>query len=159
VAAKFPQRNIPYTFHLGNGEVYDGYVNRKLQRGRKYRIFVRSVVDTPQKVNYSSDKNVRILKFGYIFQHLYTSSPFSEPLALDMREVPPGEPPRRPNPNVPVESSEVSVNRNLDEAGLMWIIGPVIAAIVLAMCLIAGLAVRRLVYLYSKVFFNNFGTI
>jgi hypothetical protein len=51
VAAKFPQRNIPYTFHLGNGEAYDGYINRKLQRGRKYRIFVRSVVDTPQKVS------------------------------------------------------------------------------------------------------------
>lgn len=60
-----------------------------------------------------------------------------------MREVPPGEAPKRPNPNVPVESSEVSVNRNLDEAGLMWIIGPVIAAIVLAMCLLAGLVVRK----------------
>ncbi|XP_059488383.1 tyrosine-protein phosphatase Lar-like [Neocloeon triangulifer] len=124
VAAKFPQRNIPYTFHLGNGEAYDGYINRKLQPGKKYRIFVRAVVDTPQK-------------------HLYTSSPYSELLSLDMREVPPGEPPRRPNPNVPVETSEVSVNRNLDEAGALWIIGPVIAAIVLAMCLLAGLVVRR----------------
>ena len=51
IAAKFPQRNIPYTFHLGNGEQHEGFVNRKLERGKKYRIFVRAVVDTPQKVS------------------------------------------------------------------------------------------------------------
>lgn len=50
VAAKFPQRNIPYTFHLGNGATYDGFANKPLERGKKYRIFVRAVVDTPQKV-------------------------------------------------------------------------------------------------------------
>lgn len=50
IAAKFLQRNIPYTFHLGSGDVYDGFANRKLERGIKYRIFVRAVVDTPQKV-------------------------------------------------------------------------------------------------------------
>jgi hypothetical protein len=52
IAAKFPQRNIPYTFHIGNGEVIEGFTNRKLERGKKYRIFVRAVVDTPQKVRY-----------------------------------------------------------------------------------------------------------
>jgi hypothetical protein len=50
IAAKFPQRNIPYTFHIGSGEVIEGFTNRKLERGKKYRIFVRAVVDTPQKV-------------------------------------------------------------------------------------------------------------
>ncbi|XP_065348128.1 tyrosine-protein phosphatase Lar-like isoform X4 [Cloeon dipterum] len=124
VAAKFPQRNIPYTFHLGNSAAYDGFVNKPLERGKKYRIFVRAVVDTPQK-------------------HLYTSSPFSEPLALDMREVPPGEPPRRPNPNVPAETSaDVSVNRSLEEAGLLWIIGPVVAAAFLSLCLLSLLLMR-----------------
>jgi netrin-G3 ligand len=50
IAAKFPQRNIPYTFHLGSGETNEGFTNRKLEHGKKYRIFVRAVVDTPQKV-------------------------------------------------------------------------------------------------------------
>lgn len=51
IAAKFLQRNIPYTFHLGSGDTYDGFENKKLAPGIKYRIFVRAVVDTPQKVN------------------------------------------------------------------------------------------------------------
>jgi netrin-G3 ligand len=51
IAAKFPQRNIPYTFYLGSGETNEGFTNRKLERGKKYRIFVRAVVDTPQKVH------------------------------------------------------------------------------------------------------------
>lgn len=41
IAAKFPQRNIPYTYHLGTGESNDGYVNYKLEHGKRYRIFVR----------------------------------------------------------------------------------------------------------------------
>jgi receptor-type tyrosine-protein phosphatase F len=50
IAAKFPQRNIPYTYPLGSGQTQDGFTNRRLQRGKKYRIFVRAIVDTPQKV-------------------------------------------------------------------------------------------------------------
>ncbi|XP_073974776.1 tyrosine-protein phosphatase Lar isoform X4 [Rhodnius prolixus] len=124
IAAKFLQRNIPYTFHLGSGDVYDGFVNLKLERGVKYRIFVRAVVDTPQK-------------------HLYTSSPFSELLALDMREVPPGDPPRRPNPNVPVDASDVSVNRNTEQAGILWLIGPIIAALMLSICLVLLFIIKK----------------
>lgn len=75
-----------------------------MERDRRYRIFVRAVVDTPQK-------------------HLYTSSPFSEYLSLSMREVPPGDPPRRPDPNAPGGDPDVSVNRNTEEAGLVWIVG------------------------------------
>ena len=41
-------------------------------RGILYKIFVRAYVDTPQK-------------------HLYTSSPFSPELSLDMMAEPPGE--------------------------------------------------------------------
>jgi len=50
IAAKFLRRSIPYTFHLGNGEKHEGYENRRLDPEKKYRIFVRAIVDTPQKV-------------------------------------------------------------------------------------------------------------
>lgn len=123
IAAKFPQRNIPYTFHIGTGEVIEGFTNRKLERGKKYRIFVRAVVDTPQK-------------------HLYTSSPFSEHLSLDMREVPPGDPPKRPNPDVPVDP-EVSVDKNKEEATMMWVIGPIIAALLVSICLIILFIIKK----------------
>ncbi|KAK7792967.1 hypothetical protein R5R35_007615 [Gryllus longicercus] len=124
IAAKFSQRSIPYTFHLGNGETYEGFLNRKLERGKKYRIFVRAVVDTPQK-------------------HLYTSSPFSEYLALDMREVPPGDPPRRPNPNNPVSDNDVSVNPNKKEIGMVWVIFPIIAALFVSICLMLLFIIRK----------------
>ncbi|XP_077297678.1 tyrosine-protein phosphatase Lar isoform X3 [Arctopsyche grandis] len=123
IAAKFPQRNIPYTFHLGSGDQYEGFTNKKLDKIKRYRIFVRAVVDTPQK-------------------HLYTSSPFSEYLSLDMREVPPGDPPRRPNPNVPIDP-DVSVNRNTEEAGMLWIIGPIIAALMVSICMVFLFIVKK----------------
>ena len=72
IAAKFLQRSIPYTFVLGNGQNYEGFINKKLKRGVFYKIFVRAYVDTPQK-------------------HLYTSSPFSPELSLDMMQEPPGK--------------------------------------------------------------------
>uniref|UniRef100_T1JGZ8 Uncharacterized protein n=1 Tax=Strigamia maritima TaxID=126957 RepID=T1JGZ8_STRMM len=68
IAAKFIQRSITRSFVLGDGKTYDGFVNRRLEAGKKYRIFVRAVVDTPQK-------------------NLYTSSPFSNTLSLDMSPV------------------------------------------------------------------------
>ncbi|KAL0270992.1 UNVERIFIED_CONTAM: hypothetical protein PYX00_008241 [Menopon gallinae] len=124
IAAKFPQRNIPYTFHLGSGDTYDGFTNRKLERGKRYRIIVRAVVDTPEK-------------------DLYTSSPFSEFLSLDMREVPPGDPPRRPNPSTPIDAADVFVNRSTEDAGIVWVIGPVIACLVLCMCLMLFAIIRK----------------
>lgn len=53
IAAKWPQRTIPFTFDLGSGETFEGFVNRKLERGVRYKVFVRAVVDAPQKVSYS----------------------------------------------------------------------------------------------------------
>ncbi|XP_064554284.1 tyrosine-protein phosphatase Lar isoform X4 [Drosophila montana] len=123
IAAKFPQRSIPFTFHLGSGDDYHNFTNRKLEREKRYRIFVRAVVDTPQK-------------------HLYTSSPFSEFLSLDMREAPPGERPHRPDPNWPSEP-EVSVNRNKDEPEILWVVLPLIAAFVVSTTLIVLYVVRR----------------
>ncbi|XP_024084878.1 tyrosine-protein phosphatase Lar isoform X3 [Cimex lectularius] len=125
IAAKFLQRNIPYTFHLGSGDVYDGFVNRKLDRGVKYKIFVRAVVDTPQK-------------------HLYTSSPFSELLALDMREVPPGDPPRRPNPDVSNEGSkDVLVDKSIKQASIFLWLGPIIASFILSVCLVLFFIIKK----------------
>lgn len=123
IAAKFPQRVIPYTFELGSGDVYHNFTNRRLERGKRYRIFVRAVVDTPQK-------------------HLYTSSPFSEFLALDMREAPPGEAPNRPNPNVP-HDIEVSVNRGKAEPEMIWIYGPMLLAIIMSTCLVIFYIMKR----------------
>ncbi|XP_073823326.1 tyrosine-protein phosphatase Lar isoform X3 [Musca autumnalis] len=123
IAAKFPQRSIPFTFHLGSGDDYHNFTNRKLEREKRYRIFVRAVVDTPQK-------------------HLYTSSPFSEFLSLDMREAPPGERPHRPDPNWPSEP-EVSVNRNKAEPGMMWVILPVLAALILSATFIIIYVIKR----------------
>nr|XP_022917798.1 tyrosine-protein phosphatase Lar isoform X3 [Onthophagus taurus] len=124
IAAKFPQRNIPYTFHLGANDEYEGYKNKKLERGKKYRIFVRAVVDTPQK-------------------HLYTSSPFSESLALDMREVPPGDPPLRPDPNTSTDTNGPIVTNQRKEAGILWVICPIIAASVFSIILVLLFIIRK----------------
>nr|NVI75578.1 Leukocyte-antigen-related-like protein [Cucujiformia] len=123
IAKKFPQRSIPYTFHLGTGEESDGFINHKLEHGKRYRIFVRAVVDTPQK-------------------HLYTSSPFSEFLSLNMREVPPGDPPLRPNPNTP-HDHDVKVSSQKREAGVFWIIGPIILALLLSLILVVMFLYRK----------------
>ncbi|XP_011638691.1 tyrosine-protein phosphatase Lar isoform X12 [Pogonomyrmex barbatus] len=125
IAAKFPHRDIPYTFHLGSGDIYEGYENRRLVKNKRYRIFVRAVVDTPRK-------------------HLYTSSPFSEYLSLDMREVPPGEPPRRPNPNTPSDGNpEVSVKTSGQEPGMLWVVGPIIAALMVSVCLVLLFVIKK----------------
>lgn len=124
ITAKFPQRNIPYTFHLGSGEEYGGFINRKLERGKRYRIFVRAVVDTPQK-------------------HLYTSSPFSEFLSLDMRQVPPGEAPKRPNPNVTNDNHIKKIQSSNKEAGMFWIIGPIVAILLLSIILVLFFIIKK----------------
>ena len=65
ITAKFLGRSIPYTFPLGDGKMYEGFQNRRLHHRVHYKVFVRAYVDVPQK-------------------HLYTSSPFSPNLSLDM---------------------------------------------------------------------------
>lgn len=124
IAAKFLQRNILYTFHLGNDEMYEGFLNRKLNLNKKYRVFVRAVVDTPQK-------------------HLYTSSPFSENLSLDMRVAPPGEEPSRPDPKDIHGDPEIRIEDNRKEAGMVWVVGPIIAALMLSLCLVVMFIFKR----------------
>ncbi|XP_044016557.1 tyrosine-protein phosphatase Lar isoform X5 [Aphidius gifuensis] len=125
IAAKFSHRTIPYTFQLGGGDIYEGFENRKLKLKLRYRIFVRAIVDTPKK-------------------HLYTSSPFSEYLSLDMREVPAGDPPSRPNPNNPVDGNpEISVTNSGQEPGMVWVVGPIIAALMTSVFLVLLFVIKK----------------
>ncbi|KAJ8679234.1 hypothetical protein QAD02_015021 [Eretmocerus hayati] len=125
VTAKFPHRDIPYSFNLGDGGTYEGYLNKKLDKGKRYRIFVRAIVDTPRK-------------------HLFTSSPFSEYLSLDMRAPPPGDPPRRPDPHAEMDGNlEVSVNKSSHEPGMVWVVGPIIAALMVSVCLVLLFVVKK----------------
>ncbi|KAL9706114.1 hypothetical protein quinque_009632 [Culex quinquefasciatus] len=66
----------------------------------------------------------------------------SEFLALDMKEAPTGEPPHRPNPNVP-QDPEILIRGKNEEPGMIWVIGPIIAALVLSSCLVIVYFVRR----------------
>lgn len=50
VAAKFARRTMPNTFSLGDGHKHGGFLNRPLRKDLNYSIFVRAVVDTPQRV-------------------------------------------------------------------------------------------------------------
>lgn len=59
ITAKFPHRDIPYTFHLGDGGTYEGYVNKKLEKHKRYKIFVRAIVDTPRKVRCKNSSDSR----------------------------------------------------------------------------------------------------
>lgn len=53
IAARFLPRAIPRQFTLGDGLNYNGYDNKALEKDARYRIFLRAVVDTPQKVGES----------------------------------------------------------------------------------------------------------
>lgn len=66
-------------------------------------------------------------------------------MSLDMREVPPGDPPRRPNPSIPIDGADVFVNRSTEEAGIVWIIAPVIACLALSIFFVLFYIVRKLV--------------
>ncbi|XP_037790412.1 tyrosine-protein phosphatase Lar-like [Penaeus monodon] len=112
IAAKFLHRNIPYSFSLGNGQIYEGFKNRPLQNNKRYKIFVRAIVDTPG-------------------QHLYTSSPFSDFISLDMRAAPTGKLPERPKPNPDHVGTNVPIPGPGNDMEMLMIVGPVIGAVLL----------------------------
>lgn len=151
MAARFPQRNIPYTYHLGAGETSDEFVNRKLQKGRRYRIFVRAVVDT-QKVIKPTNQPFNALRISlagilhfFYPQNLYTSSPFSEPLSLEMRSAPPGDIPRRPDTKNAIESdsAEVSKINKVTHQSMLWYIAPILAVAVLCVLIVMFFIMKR----------------
>jgi receptor-type tyrosine-protein phosphatase F len=124
IAAKFLQRSIPYTFVLGNGQNYEGFINKRLRRSTLYKIFVRAYVDTPQK-------------------HLYTSSPFSPELSLEMTLEPPGPPPQRPKPGRGLYNGDDPKGLpSPKEGSMVWIVGP-IGAIIVFFCFIFFCCVIR----------------
>lgn len=57
IAAKFSRRSVPDQFLLGDGEKRNGYLNRRLREGVSYRIFIRAIVDAPNKVSITRIKN------------------------------------------------------------------------------------------------------
>ena len=124
IAAKFLQRSIPYTFVLGNGDNYEGYINKPLKPNTMYKIFVRAYVDTPQK-------------------HLYTSSPFSPELSLDMMQEPPGPPPERPRPGDHQNSN--NKNPRISQQGSMTfkIVAPILAVILFVFLVILICVLRK----------------
>ncbi|XP_043196400.1 tyrosine-protein phosphatase Lar-like isoform X3 [Amphibalanus amphitrite] len=122
IAAKFYQRDIPYTFALGDGKEYDGFLNKVLEKDKKYRIFVRAVVDTPER-------------------ELFTSSPYSSPLSLDMKRLPPGALPQRPIPGSPGDPVEVATEGDRGPTSLVWVVGPVVAGVVLFVIFILFLVI------------------
>ncbi len=124
IAAKFLQRSIPYTFVLGNGQNYEGFINKRLRRQTLYKIFVRAYVDTPQK-------------------HLYTSSPFSPELSLEMTPQPPGPPPQRPRPDRNYDRDDSKVLPSPNQGSMVWIVGPIGALIVFFFLIFLCCIVRK----------------
>ncbi|XP_035710661.1 tyrosine-protein phosphatase Lar isoform X4 [Folsomia candida] len=109
IAARFLPRAIPRNFQLGDGAGYNNYENKLLERNVKYRIFLRAIVDTPQK-------------------HLYTSSPFSDPITLSMTESHSCEPPSRPANPAGIDNL-TTLRRNVGDHGVLWVVAPVIGVI------------------------------
>lgn len=61
-----------------------------------------------------------------------------------MREVPPGEPPSRPNPDNPVDGNpEISVTNSGQEPGMVWVVGPIIAALMVSVCLVLLFVIKK----------------
>lgn len=75
--------------------------------------------------------NFLTLNFFSLQQHLYTSSPFSEYISLDMRPAPGGKLPERPNPFSPTDESTNYVEVNKNDMEMLMIVGPVIGAVLL----------------------------
>lgn len=62
-----------------------------------------------------------------------------------MRKVPPGDPPSRPsNVETPGEGNpEVSVKTSGQEPGMVWVVGPIIAALMVCVCLVLLFVVKQ----------------
>ncbi|XP_054161906.1 tyrosine-protein phosphatase Lar-like isoform X2 [Oppia nitens] len=120
IAAKWMRRAIPNTFLLGDGQKFNGFVNRRLHKEILYHIFVRAVVDTPIK-------------------SLFTSSPFSDALSLDSiiaegharsPNVQQSES-QQPSPEKP--GDRVPVTRAGDKSGAILILSIVLAILLVVM--------------------------
>lgn len=68
ITAKFPKLKMVTRFFLGDNKYYDGFLNRPLNKDQTYFVFVRAVVEN--------------------FDWLFTSSPMSAPISLQVRPEP-----------------------------------------------------------------------
>ncbi|CAL4129724.1 unnamed protein product, partial [Meganyctiphanes norvegica] len=76
--------------------------------------------------------------------HLYTSSPFSALISLDMKAAPHGDLPSRPNPFDPTHGTPTPINPPGNDAEMLMIIVSVIGAVMLVfICLFCFLVVWR----------------
>ncbi|XP_077498928.1 tyrosine-protein phosphatase Lar isoform X4 [Amblyomma americanum] len=107
IAAAFVRQNMPERFVLGDMKVNGGFRNRKLQPYRRYRIFVRAVVDTLQK-------------------NLFTTSPYSDELSLEML-------PQVRLPSADDVPNVSHIERARTDVG--WIVGPVLLIVFMALFL------------------------
>ncbi|XP_071033354.1 tyrosine-protein phosphatase Lar isoform X4 [Parasteatoda tepidariorum] len=126
VAAKFLRRSMPEKFNLGDGKMHLGFVNRHLLHGVKYRVFVRAVVDTPHK-------------------SLYTSSPFSDSLSLDMAAAP-GHPVVVGSGGMwdKTDRPDISeIDGSAEEAGVIWIVAPVLLLLIIITFVVVLVLLRR----------------
>ena len=78
------------------------------------------------------------------FQHLWTSSPFSDYLSLDMPSPPPGEPPTRPRPD-PGDpgSGDVTTKKPPPGKNFVWVVGLVVAFVVLGIVAMIFFVLRK----------------
>lgn len=145
IAAKFSRRTMPNTFVLGDGIKYGGFPNRALHNSVNYQIFVRAVVDTPQRVRQPFTSYLLIfsteLLWNLISQSLYTSSPFSDALSLSMITQPsqgPAHPFNSHNqgPNISHVNHAVDATNALTLI-IALVLGTVILVLVFALALYA----------------------
>lgn len=85
IAARFSKAKMVKRFVLGDNKIYDGYLNRPLNKDQQYHVFVRAVVE-------HSDS-------------LYTSSLMSEPISLSQ--------PKSPPPSSPLTNESTKKVRNI----------------------------------------------
>ncbi|KAF8795429.1 Tyrosine-protein phosphatase Lar like protein [Argiope bruennichi] len=126
IAAKFLRRTMPENFSLGDGKMYMGFVNRHLLHGVRYKVFVRAVVDTPHK-------------------SLYTSSPFSDSLSLDMAAAP-GHPVLVGSGGIwdKTDRPDISeIDGSSEEAGVIWIVAPVLLLLIIITFIVVLVLLRR----------------
>ncbi|CAL1265790.1 unnamed protein product [Larinioides sclopetarius] len=133
IAAKFVRRTMPENFSLGDGKMYMGFVNRHLLHGVRYKVFVRAVVDTPHK-------------------SLYTSSPFSDSLSLDMAAAP-GHPVLVGSGGIwdKTDRPDISeIDGSSEEAGVIWIVAPVLLLLIIVTFIVVLVLLRRRYTLVSS---------
>ncbi|XP_022247809.1 tyrosine-protein phosphatase Lar-like isoform X3 [Limulus polyphemus] len=123
IAAKFLPRDMPKNFPLGDNNDYGGYNNKQLQHNQKYRIFMRAVVDTPQK-------------------NLYTSSPLSDILSLDMvlsgqSSLPGASGGDRTN------KMDIHLDSSTNESGVVWVVVPIILCLLFILGITIFIIVKR----------------